>query len=229
MNASFPGDEVHRQQVDEATLARLRARMVRDQLVARAIHDRPVLTAMAEVPRHEFVPRVQRGAAYEDRPLLIGFEQTISQPLIVATTLQALELDGSETVLDVGAGSGYQAALLSRLARAVYAIELIPELARLAANNLARVGTLNVTVIVGDGSAGWRAGAPYDAIAVAAASPDVPEPLVQQLAEGGRLVIPIGGEPWQELVRIRKFHGRLLRESLGGCAFVPLRGSYGYR
>jgi protein-L-isoaspartate(D-aspartate) O-methyltransferase len=197
-----------------------RRRMVDDQL--RGIRDRRVLAAMAAVPRHLFVPEGMRHMAYEDVPLPIGHGQTISQPRMVAITLQAAELHGEERVLEVGAGSGYQAALLSLLAREVYALEIIPELVDMARRNLARAGIRRVEVILADGTDGWPEGAPYEAIIVAAAAREIPEALTDQLAPGGRLLIPVGPPHLQTLVRVRRSADGLMSEDLGGCAFVPL-------
>lgn len=204
-----------------------RREMVRRQLRARGIEDERVLEAMQAVPRHLFVPASMQGVAYADAPLPIGYGQTISQPLMVAIMLVALEPTGDDRVLEVGTGSGYQAALLAQLARDVTTVELVPELAERAAARLASLGYENVHVVTGDGSLGWPRGAPYDAIIVAAGAPDVPEELVAQLADGGRLVIPVG-MGLQELVRVRLRGGRVTREDLGGCAFVPLLGEHGW-
>jgi protein-L-isoaspartate(D-aspartate) O-methyltransferase len=205
-----------------------RAAMVREQLRGQDISDERVLAAMASVPRHLFVPRHLRARAYDDMPLPIGHGQTISQPLMVATMLQAMRLRGCERVLEVGAGSAYQAALLGELAREVVAVEIVPELARSAADTLRRLGHSNVEIVEGDGSLGWPAKAPYDVIAIAAAAPAVPPPLIEQLAIGGRLLAPVGGRYGQTLVRMRKLgDGRVVTEDLGGCAFVPLVGEHG--
>jgi protein-L-isoaspartate(D-aspartate) O-methyltransferase len=212
-----------------ADFAALRREMVRRQLAARGISDRRVLAAMAEVPREAFVPERLAEFAYEDTPLPIEEEQTISQPYIVATMAEALELGPEDRVLEVGAGSGYAAAVLSRLAREVYAIERHAALARLAAERCARLGYTNVRVRHGDGTLGWPEHAPYDAIAVAAGGPDVPPALLEQLAPGGRLVIPIGTDPrLQTLVRVRRRDGDFEREELGAVRFVPLVGAQGW-
>lgn len=205
-----------------------RRAMVSEQLRAHGIRDERVLEAMASVPRHRFVPDALRELAYVDQPLPIGFGQTISQPLMVAILLAALELKGNERVLDVGTGSGYQAALLARLARYVISVEIVAELADRAARRLALLGYDNVQVVTANGSLGWPSGAPYDAIVVAAGAPEVPAELVAQLSDGGRLVVPVGAG-LQQLVRVRKFGQRTTREPLGGCAFVPLVGEYGWR
>jgi protein-L-isoaspartate(D-aspartate) O-methyltransferase len=194
--------------------------MIQEQL--RGIRDSRVLAAMAAVPRHLFVPETLRHRAYEDMPLPIGSGQTISQPRMVAIMLEAAELQGNERVLEVGAGSGYQAALLSLLAREVYAVELLPELAELARRNLARAGIQRAHVITADGANGWPPAAPYDVIIVAAAASRIPEPLIEQLAPGGRLLIPVGPRRLQVLVRVRRGPNGLTSEDLGGCAFVPL-------
>ena len=207
----------------------LRQMMVEEQLRHRGIHDQRVLQAMQIVPRHLFVPDRWRAQAYEDMPLPIGHQQTISQPYIVALMLAALELTGTERVLEVGTGSGYQAALLGWLVKYVYAVEIIPELAQSAREVLTQLGYENVEVVAANGSIGWKAGAPYDAIIVAAASPTVLPPLVEQLQEGGRLVLPVGDVFAQELLRVRKQGGEVVSENLGGCAFVPLVGEEGWK
>jgi protein-L-isoaspartate(D-aspartate) O-methyltransferase len=205
------------------------ARMVARQLEGRDISDRRVLDAMAAVPREEFVAPSQRDLAYLDSPLPIGHGQTISQPYIVAMTAQALELAGHERVLDVGTGSGYAAAVLGRLAREVHTIERIPELARDAAARLARLGITNVHVHEGDGTLGWAEAAPYDAIAVAAAAPAPPRSLVQQLAIGGRIVLPVGDDDRQHLVKIvRRDATTFVETDLGAVRFVPLVGAEGW-
>jgi protein-L-isoaspartate(D-aspartate) O-methyltransferase len=213
----------------EDRLGALRRAMVDSQLRARGIRDERVLRAFAEVPRHLFVPEHLRSMAYEDSPLPIGHGQTISQPLMVAIMLEALELGGDERVLDIGAGSGYSAALLAVLAREVVAVEVIPEVARLARANLDRAGYPQVEVVLGDGSLGHPVRAPYDGIVVAAGAPDVPQALVEQLADGGRLVLPVGSRLGQSCLRLRRRGTQVLREDLGACAFVPLVGEQGWR
>lgn len=209
-------------ETDGNDYAEARARMVREQIAARGITDERVLAALRKVPRHELVPEHARGAAYEDRPLPIGEGQTISQPYIVAAMSAALELSGDEKVLEVGTGSGYQAAVLSELAAEVYTIELEPTLAARAKADLERMGADNVHVRAGDGYAGWPEQAPFDAIIVTAAPEEVPQPLVDQLKEGGRMVIPVGD--WvQELVLLVKTPEGLERRELMGVRFVPLR------
>ncbi len=206
----------------------LRERMVREQLVARDITDPLVLKVMSEVPRHLFVPEEVRDKAYRDSPLPIGHDQTISQPYIVALMTQALNLRGHEIVLEVGTGSGYQTAILSRLARQVFSIERYAELAERAGRVLAQLGYHNVEVLAGDGSQGLPDQAPFDAILVAAAAPDVPWPLKAQLAEGGRLVMPIGGLHGQVLTRVTRQGDHWAVEHLAPVMFVPLIGRYGW-
>jgi protein-L-isoaspartate(D-aspartate) O-methyltransferase len=199
-----------------------RAHMVRTQLIDRGIRDPRVLQAMLEVPRHEFVPEELRSEAYEDRPLPIGAGQTISQPYIVALMLQHLALQASDRVLDVGTGSGYVTALLSRMCAEVYSIERYPELTAAAENVLRRLGYSNVKVIVGDGTRALPEYSPFDAILVSAAAAKLPSALVDQLREGGRMVVPVGSPLSQELQLIRKMNGKAEIEHLEGCRFVPL-------
>jgi protein-L-isoaspartate(D-aspartate) O-methyltransferase len=210
--------------VEKGELSGARLQMVEQQLRSRGIHDERVLQVMAEIPRHLFVPTAQRSHAYDDGPLPIGDGQTISQPYIVALMSESLLLTGEETVLEVGTGSGYQAAVLSRLARRVYSIEILPDLAQTARERLAEFGFGNVTVIVGDGNYGWPQGSPYDAIMVTAAASQVPPALLDQLAEGGRLVLPVSIDDQQHLLRLRKEKGNITREDLGLVQFVPLIG-----
>src|SRR6202451_4705778 len=213
-----------------------RREMVARQIRELGIHSQRVLDAMMDVRRHLFVSRDQASQAYADEPLPIGGGQTISQPFMVAAMAEALSLEGSERVLEVGAGSGYQAAVLSLLARKVIAVESQPALAAAARDRLSRLGYSNVRVEEGDGSMGWPPvnstdGPPtaqYEAILVSAAAPAVPPPLVAQLAEGGRLVIPVGSSDHQELLRIVKREGRATQQSLYACRFVPLLGRYGW-
>jgi protein-L-isoaspartate(D-aspartate) O-methyltransferase len=196
--------------------------MVQKQLAARGLKDARVLEAMTWVPREEFVPAAYRTQAYEDRPLPIGEGQTISQPYIVAVTLAALELSASSKVLEIGTGSGYQTALLSRLASRVYSIERHENLAVEARATLERLGYRNVTVFAGDGALGLPQHSPYDAIAVSAAASRIPRPLLDQINEGGRMVIPIGSPEMQQLQLICKVNGKLHRNVLENCRFVPL-------
>lgn len=205
-----------------------RRAMVEKQIRLRGIASPRVLEAMLRVPRHEFVPPEQQRAAYDDMPLAIGAGQTISQPFMVAAMTEALEISGGERVLEVGTGCGYQAAVLSLLAREVFTIETHASLAEAARERLTRLGYANVRVATGDGTLGWPDAAPFDAIVVTAAAPGVPPPLVEQLAEGGRLVIPVGPAEHQELRRVRKSDGILSQEILYDCRFVPLVGQYGW-
>jgi len=206
-----------------ATLDKKRQRMIALHLERRGITDPLVLAAFARVPREEFVRSEDVRFAYDDTPLPIGFGQTISQPYVVAMTVQALDLEGDERVLEIGAGSGYAAAILGLLAREVHTIERITELASLAADRLARLGFDNVHVHHADGTLGWAPAAPYDAIAVAAGAPRPPPSLLRQLAIGGRLVIPHGGEQSQQLARIpRVGEDELVGTPPGAVRFVPL-------
>ncbi len=206
-----------------------RRRMVDRQLRKRGIRDPRVLAAMLAIPREEFVPHEIRVCSYQDDPLQIGYGQTISQPYMIALMAELLELTGTETVLDVGGGSGYHAAVLGQLAARVISIELIPALARLAEQNLARTGLGgNIQVVCGDGSQGWPAAAPYDAISVAAAAPDIPEHLLAQLGDSGRLAIPVGDRQDQELRVIVKCGGTIRERVATLCRFVPLRGDAGF-
>ena len=210
---------------------RLRHEMVERQLVKRGVRDARVLRAMETVPRHEFIPAAYRGLSYADEPVPIGRGQTISQPYIVAAMAEALDLRGSEKILEVGAGSGYAAAVLAELSAPVYAIEREPALVDFARENLARTGYADrVTVIEGDGTLGYPPEAPYQAIAVAAGAPDVPHPLLDQLdPAGGRLVIPVGSAHDQELRLLRKSEGRVESKVVTYCRFVPLQGEQGWR
>jgi len=196
--------------------------MVRSQLAERGIRDERVLAAMGAVPRHEFVPESLRQDAYEDHPLPIGDGQTISQPYIVAAMLEHLALQASDRVLEVGTGSGYVTALLSELCAEVFSVERYPSLANSAESILRRLGFRNVKIKVGDGSMGWSEHAPFDAILVSAATAEVPPALIEQLKEGGRLIIPVGSATSQELWLIRKFDGQPETRVLEGCRFVPL-------
>jgi protein-L-isoaspartate(D-aspartate) O-methyltransferase len=208
----------------EDHLRTMRLQMVEQQLRQRGIRDERVLQTMAEIPRHLFVPVLWRREAYDDRPLPIDAGQTISQPYIVALMSESLLLTGTEIVLEIGTGSGYQAAVLSRLARRVYSIEILPRLAETARARVAALGYDNVAVITGDGNYGWAPGSPYDAIIVTAAAPHVPQALLDQLAEGGRLVAPVTRQGVQHLLRLRKGEGRITEEDLGLVQFVPLVG-----
>ena len=199
-----------------------RAQMVETQMRRRGVRDARVLEAMARVPRHVCVPLEYRGQSYEDHPIPIGEGQTISQPFIVARMLEALALQGDETILEIGTGSGYMTALLSMLGRTVVSLERHDSLANAASATLAQLGCENVTVLVGDGCLGWPERAPYDAIVVSAAAPILPRALFEQLRERGRMVLPVGPEESQELQLIRKLDGRPQITLMEGCRFVPL-------
>jgi protein-L-isoaspartate(D-aspartate) O-methyltransferase len=208
--------------------ARERRHMVESQLHHRGIRDERVLDAMLHVPRHQFVPPQFAPRAYDDHPIPIAENQTISQPFIIAVSLQALALTGAESVLEVGTGSGYQTALLSVLARTIYSIERYATLARGAEAILAQLGCNNVRVVIGDGSNGLREFAPYDAILVSAAAPSIPRSLLEQLSGQGRMVVPVGPPQAQELQLVRKRQGEPVVQTLEGCRFVPLIGAEGY-
>jgi protein-L-isoaspartate(D-aspartate) O-methyltransferase len=205
-----------------------RARMVKHQLRERGISDQRVLDAMAAVPRELFVPEEVRASAYNDSALPIGHEQTISQPWVVAAICQALRLQGNEVVLEIGTGSGYSAAVLARLAHRVVSIERVPELGEAARRRLVELGVGNVEVIVGDGSRGHPAEAPYDAIAIHAATPEAPHSLIAELAPYGRLVVPVATGKTDLLMAFVREDGELHQETIGPCRFVPLIGAEGF-
>ena len=200
-----------------------RTRMVEEQIAARGVRDERVLAAMRRVPRHRLVPEEQQAFAYQDRPLPIGHGQTISQPFVVGFMTAALDLDGSERVLEIGTGSGYQAALLAELAQHVYSIEIVAPLAARARHALAELGYENVSVRAGDGYQGWPEEAPFDAIIVTAAPDHVPEPLIEQLASGGRMIVPVGSGA-QELVLLTRTSAGVARERVLPVRFVPMTG-----
>lgn len=202
--------------------------MIKEQLVERGIWDEAVLRAMLDVPRHKFVPFRQRHLSYADRPLHIGKRQTISQPYMVAAMTEILKPTENSVVLEVGGGSGYQAAVLAQLVRWVYTIERFEQLAERARQTLMNLGIKNVTVLHADGSGGWAEHAPYDGILVAAAAPDVPQPLLDQLAERGRLVLPVGGEGGQKIEVWQRRQDEWTREESFPVSFVPLRGEHGW-
>jgi protein-L-isoaspartate(D-aspartate) O-methyltransferase len=207
----------------------VRCSMIESQIQRRGIKDTAVLNAMIRVPRHEFVPAKFRNHAYEDAPLPIGEGQTISQPYMVAAMSAALHLTGTERVLEIGAGCGYQAAILSKLAKEVVTIEYRSELATAAAERLARLGYANVHVHCGDGSLGLPELAPFDAILVAAGAPALPSPLMAQLAEGGRMVVPVGSLENQHLQFVERTHDQFQTTVLEPCRFVPLIGAHGWK
>ena len=212
----------------EMSFAEQREWMVRNQLEAWGIVDARVLHAMRRVPRELFVPDSERSAAYYDGAMPIGEGQTISQPFVVAFMTERLRLGGQETALEIGTGSGYQTAVLSLLAAEVYTVERIATLSRRAQETLAHFGAGNVHFQVGDGSLGWPEHGPYDAILVTCAAPAVPQPLVQQLADGGRMIVPVGPRGYQDLVLVRKTGQQVAQERLSPVAFVPLIGEHGW-
>ncbi len=215
--------------LEKKDYAVLREEMIEKQLRRRGVHDAAVLAAMAEVPRHEFVSEEVRVHAYDDLPLPIGSGQTISQPYIVAAMTAALHLQPGDRVLEIGTGCGYHAAVLSRLAKEIFTIERRPELASSASAKLARLGYSNAHVHCGDGTLGLPELAPFDAILVAAAAPAVPKPLLAQLAEGGRIILPVGGAEHQELQLIERRGDTFPTKMLEGCRFVPLLGYHGWQ
>ena len=218
--AEFP-----RKDPSESYAAARRVMIERD-LRARGIKDAGVLAAMEEVPRHLFVPEKLRESAYDDRPLAIGAGQTISQPYIVALMTELLQVKRSDTVLEIGTGSGYQTAILAELVAGVYSIEIVASLGERAKEVLAGLGYKNVEIRIGDGFYGWAERGPFDAILLTAASPKIPEPLWRQLREGGRLVMPLGEERrTQKLIRVRKTAGKQVIEDFSAVLFVPLRGA----
>lgn len=215
--------------MDEESFQRERVEMVERQIAARGVRDSRVLEAMRKIPRHLFIPPAYRNAAYEDRPLPIGESQTISQPYIVAVMTELLQPYSQDTILEIGTGSGYQAALLSQLAARIITLERLPTIAEQARKNLEALGIANVEVEVSDGTLGWPKKAPYNGILITASTPDIPPPLIDQLADGGRLVAPVGGQGYQELVKLVKLGGKVERTYHGGVVFVPLIGRYGWQ
>jgi protein-L-isoaspartate(D-aspartate) O-methyltransferase len=205
-------------------------RMIDIHLKQRGITDERVLDAFFTVPREEFIPEERHDSAYADHPLPIGYSQTISQPYIVALTIQALRIKNTDTVLELGAGSGYAAAIIAELAHKVITVERIPELAERASETLKRLGYINVKVVTADGTLGYEEKAPYNGIAVAAAAPKIPPSLLGQLAQGGRMVIPVGPEGFQQLLYIEKNDkGKIVeKRNICDCSFVPLIGREGY-
>ncbi len=215
--------------LEKKDYAVLREEMIEKQLRRGGVHDAAVLAAMAEVPRHEFVSEEVRVHAYDDLPLPIGSGQTISQPYIVAAMTAALHLQPGDRVLEIGTGCGYHAAVLSRLAKEIFTIERRPELASSASAKLARLGYSNAHVHCGDGTLGLPELASFDAILVAAAAPAVPKPLLAQLAEGGRIILPVGSAEHQELQLIERRGDTFPTKMLEGCRFVPLLGYHGWQ
>lgn len=205
------------------------SRMIEDQLLPRGVRDELVINAFRAVPRQDFVPMEYRDEAYADYPLPIGHGQTVSQPYMVALQTQCLALKGGERVLEIGTGSGYQAAILSRIAKEVYSVERFAELAAAAEARMKKLGYLNFKIKVGDGTLGWEERAPYDGIVVTAGAPGIPPDLVKQLKEGGRLVIPIRSELGQVLTIVEKHGTDIKTMEVCGCVFVPLIGKEGWK
>jgi protein-L-isoaspartate(D-aspartate) O-methyltransferase len=206
-----------------------RERMVKNQLVPRGITDQGVLRGMGKIQRHLFVEEALVGEAYNDHPLPIGHKQTISQPYIVALMTQALELTGQEKTLEIGTGSGYQTAILAELSKTVYTVERIRPLLEKSRELLEKLGYTNIWFKAFDGTLGWKEHAPYDAIMVTAGAPRIPQPLLDQLTDGGRMVIPIGNKYSQELIKLTKRKDTYREENLGGCRFVDLIGVHGWK
>jgi protein-L-isoaspartate(D-aspartate) O-methyltransferase len=206
-----------------------RERMVKNQLMARGIKDERLLQAMGKISRHLFIQEALAGEAYNDHPVPIGEKQTISQPYIVALMTEALELKGSENTLEIGTGSGYQTAILAELSSRVYTVERIKSLLVKARKLLAKLGYNNILFKAFDGTLGWKEYAPFDAIMVTAGAPSVPEPLKEQLADNGRIIIPVGDRYTQELIKMTRKGENFEQESLGGCRFVNLIGVHGWK
>jgi protein-L-isoaspartate(D-aspartate) O-methyltransferase len=205
-----------------------RLNMVEEQIIARGIKDAKLIAAMKKIPRHLFVEEALQSQAYSDHPLPIGEKQTISQPYMVALMTEALLLTGKEKLLEIGTGSGYQAAILAELSEKVFSVERIRSLAIRARKLLYELGYFNVEIKIFDGTFGWMEESPFDAIMVTAGSPDIPQPLIDQLSIGGRLVIPVGDALVQDLFRVTKTEEGVKKEDLGGCRFVKLIGKYGW-
>jgi protein-L-isoaspartate(D-aspartate) O-methyltransferase len=209
--------------------ADIRQKMVQEQIRGKGIKDELVLAAMRKVPRHRFVEESLQEQAYNDYPLPIFGGQTISQPYMVALMTECLQLKGDQRILEVGTGSGYQAAILAEIADKVYSIERDPHLARTARELLSELNYTNVVIKVGDGTSGWREFAPFDGIIVTAGSPVIPQPLQDQLRDGGRLVVPVGSSSFQNLMCIERKGSKLKSQEVCGCTFVPLIGNHGWK
>ena len=207
----------------------VRERMVKNQLIPRGINDKRVLNVMGKIHRHLFIEEALAGEAYNDHPLPIGYKQTISQPYIVAFMSQALELTGEERTLELGTGSGYQTAILAELSKKVFTIERIRPLMEKARRLLTQLGYMNIEYKAYDGTLGWKGFDPFDAIMVTAGAPKIPEPLLEQIAEGGRMIIPIGDKSSQELIKVKRTKKDFKKENLGGCRFVDLIGIHGWK
>lgn len=214
--------------ISEAEYARMREEMVHDQLIRRGISDPKTLTAFRKVPRHLFIREEMRSHAYSDYPVPIGFNQTISQPYMVALMTELLELKGGEKVLEIGTGSGYQLAILAEMAGSVYSVERFADLAETSKSILLSLGYKNFKIKIGDGTLGWEEESPYDAIVVTAGAPHIPKHLTDQLKDGGRLVMPVGGGLGQILIRGRKTANIMKTEDICPCTFVPLVGKEGW-
>lgn len=207
----------------------LRKCMVEEQLIPRGISSQKVLEAFYSVERHKFVPAESQKLAYADSPLLIGENQTISQPYIVALMTECLDLTGRERVLEIGTGSGYQTAILAELSKEVFSIERFERLAQTAQETLQSLGFRNIQIKTGDGSLGWKEESPFDRIIITAASPIIPDPLIEQLNETGKLILPLGGSMGQILTKLEKKGNEIITKEICGCVFVPLVGKYGYK
>ncbi|NIQ38945.1 MAG: protein-L-isoaspartate(D-aspartate) O-methyltransferase [Proteobacteria bacterium] len=208
--------------------SRAKNRMVEDQIIARGIKDPRVIDVMRKISRHLFVEEALQSQAYNDYPLPIGHGQTISQPYMVALMTEGLELEGHENVLEIGTGSGYQTAILAELAEKVYTIERIADLASRARRILDQLNCFNVEIKIFDGTYGWKEKAPFDAIMVTAGAPEIPQPLIEQLAVGGHMVIPVGEAGLQDLFKVTTEEHKVVKKNLGGCRFVKLIGKYGW-
>jgi protein-L-isoaspartate(D-aspartate) O-methyltransferase len=206
-----------------------RLKMVKEQLITRGIKDERLLAAMRKIPRHLFVPEALRSRAYGDHPLPIGEGQTISQPYVIALMVEALELQGTEKILEIGTGSGYQTAILAELAEKVYSIERIKFLALKARELIEKLGYINILIRIADGSYGWREEGPFDRIIVSAASPSIPDPLLGQLKDGGIMIVPLGNENSQTLVKVKKEGNKKRISTLSSCFFVKMIGQYGWK